>query len=137
MTTVTIYTDGACKGNPGPGGYAAILSAGPHQREITGGEPRTTNNRMELRAIIAGLEAITKPCSIVVVSDSSYAIGALTGNKIKKNADLITTTLQRIDALNAQGCTIKFEHVEGHAGHPLNEQADRLASLAALAQKGA
>ena len=96
MKAVSIWTDGSCSNNPGPGGFAAILQCGEHTREITGGEPSTTNNRMELRAIVAGLEAIKAAAEITIYADSLYAIGAFTGNKINKNADLITAGLLKI-----------------------------------------
>jgi ribonuclease HI len=137
MKTVSIYTDGACKDNPGPGGFAAILQWGEHTYEITGGEPHTTNNRMELRAIVAGLEAIKAPWHITVYTDSQYAIGAFTGNKINKNGDLITAGLLKIEAIKKMGGTVTFQHVYGHAGDPLNKRCDKLARAQAIAQKGA
>ena len=127
MKQVSIYTDGSCSNNPGPGGFAAILQCGEHTREITGGEPSTTNNRMELRAIVAGLEAIKAAAEITIYADSLYAIGAFTGNKINKNADLITAGLLKIEAIKAMGGTVTFQHVNGHAGDPLNERCDKLA----------
>jgi ribonuclease HI len=136
MKTVSIYTDGACKGNPGPGGFAAILKCEDHTRELTGSEPHTTNNRMELRAILAGLAAITRPAEIVVYSDSLYATGALTGNKIKANADLICEGFVQLARIRKLGGTVDFQHVNGHAGDPLNARADKLASNAAILQKG-
>jgi ribonuclease HI len=136
MKTVSIYTDGACKDNPGPGGFAAILQWGEHTHEITGGEPHTTNNRMELRAIVAGLEAIKAACDITVYTDSQYAIGAFTGNKIKKNADLISAGLLKIDAIKAMGGSVTFQHVNGHAGDPLNERCDKLARQQTAIMKG-
>ena len=127
MKAVSIWTDGSCSNNPGPGGFAAILQCGEHTREITGGEPSTTNNRMELRAIVAGLEAIKAAAEITIYADSLYAIGAFTGNKINKNADLITAGLLKIEAIKAMGGTVTFQHVNGHAGDPLNERCDKLA----------
>jgi ribonuclease HI len=137
MKQVSIYTDGSCSNNPGPGGFAAILSYEEHTREIAGGEPSTTNNRMELRAIVAGLEAIKAACDITIYSDSQYAIGAFTGNKIKKNADLITAGLLKIEALKNMGGTVTFQHVNGHAGDPLNERCDKLAHQQTAIMKGA
>ncbi len=128
-TDITIYTDGACSGNPGPGGYAAILVAtdasGRILRElpVTGGEPDTTNNRMELRAAIAGLSALTKPGPVTVVSDSEYLVNTMTkGWKRKKNQDLWA----ELDALAAIH-DITWQYVRGHTGHPYNERCDRLA----------
>lgn len=132
MKTVTIHTDGACKGNPGPGGFAAILSCDDHTREIVGGEPRTTNNRMELRAIIAGLAAITKPAAITIYSDSQYAIGAFSGNKAKANFDLIGEGIVHLARIRKLGGSVTFQHVNGHAGDPLNERCDKLASAQAI-----
>ena len=148
MKTVTIYADGSCSGNPGPGGFAAILSCPgdlmspghmceEHTREIAGGEPNTTNNRMELRAIVAGLEAIKSACDITIYTDSQYAIGAFTGNKIKKNTDLISAGLLKITAIKNMGGTVTFQHVNGHAGDPLNERCDKLARAQTAIQKGA
>jgi ribonuclease HI len=136
MKQVSIYTDGSCSGNPGPGGYAAILQCGQngfdeHTRELAGGEPITTNNRMELRAIVAGLEAIKAAAEITIYTDSLYAIGAFSGNKVKKNADLISAGLLKIQAIKNMGGTVTFQHVNGHAGDverfDLNERCDKLA----------
>jgi ribonuclease HI len=149
MKAVSIWTDGSCSNNPGPGGFAAILQCGEHTREIAGGEPNTTNNRMELRAIIAGLEAIKAAAEITVYTDSQYAIGAFTGNKINKNADLITAGLLKIQAIKNMGGTVTFQHVNGHAGDtctcgcpqgkcrcPLNERCDKLARQQTAIMKG-
>jgi ribonuclease HI len=136
MKQVSIYTDGSCSNNPGPGGFAAILQCGEHTREIAGGEPNTTNNRMELRAIVAGLEAIKAAAEITIYADSLYAIGAFTGNKINKNADLITAGLLKIEAIKKMGGTVTFQHVNGHAGDPLNERCDKLARQQTAIVKG-
>ena len=136
MKQVSICTDGSCSNNPGPGGFATILSCDEHTREITGGEPSTTNNRMELRAIVAGLEAIKAAATITIYSDSLYAIGAFTGNKINKNADLITAGLLKIQAIKNMGGTVTFQHVNGHAGDPLNERCDKLARQQTAIMKG-
>jgi ribonuclease HI len=142
MPTLFAYTDGACSGNPGPGGWGAILVArdGPatlRERELSGGEPLTTNNRMELMAAIAALEALDRPSAITVVTDSAYVKDGITtwihgwkrnGWQRKgglKNADL----WQRLDAATARH-TITWEWVRGHAGHPENERADALARAA-------
>jgi len=133
MRTVTIYTDGACRGNPGPGGWAAVLTCDEHVRELAGAEPQTTNNRMELQAIVRGLAAIRKPCEITVLSDSRYAIGALTGNKNKTNLDLIGEAQLHVSRIGALGGRVRFSHVNGHAGCPLNERCDQLAREQAAA----
>ncbi len=139
---VQIATDGACKGNPGPGGWGAIVRMGTHEKELSGGDPQTTNNRMELMAAIAGLNALTKPCRVTLSTDSRYVMDGLTkwikgwqrngwrtaDKKPVKNADLWQ------DLLNAaKPHRIEWLWVKGHSGHPENERADRLASDAARA----
>lgn len=120
---VEMYTDGACSGNPGPGGWCAILRWNGHERVVSGGEPSTTNNRMELTAVIEGLLCLKKPCKVTVYTDSQYVIGLMTqGWKRKANLDLLSD----LDALCAVH-DVTFEYVRGHAGHPLNERADRIA----------
>lgn len=127
MRTVTIYTDGACRGNPGPGGWAAVLTCDEHVRELAGAELQTTNNRMELQAIVRGLAAIRKPCTITVFSDSKYAIGALTGNQARANLDLGGEAQLHVSRIATLGGRVSFEHVNGHAGNPQNERCDQLA----------
>lgn len=136
-----LYTDGACKGNPGPGGYAAILLSGGHRRELSGGYRKTTNNRMELMGVIAGLEALKRRCVVQVWTDSSYVRNAMEQgwavrwqangwmrNKKERaeNADL----WERLLMLCEQH-TVQFHWLRGHAGHPENERADQLAVAAA------
>jgi ribonuclease HI len=135
-TPVVIYTDGACSRNPGPGGWAAILTQGDHCREISGGEAVTTNNRMELMAAIAALEALKQPSHVELHTDSEYVMKGITqwihgwkrnGWKTKsrepvKNAEL----WQRLDEAR-QRHQINWQWVRGHAGHPENERADELA----------
>ena len=135
--TIEIYTDGACKGNPGRGGWGALLSMGDQEKEMFGGEPLTTNNRMEMMAVIAALEALKRPSVAVVYTDSQYvqkgisewihgwkARGWITAAKAPvKNADL----WKRLDAAT-QTHTIEWRWVKGHAGHPENERADALAN---------
>ena len=136
---IDIYTDGACRGNPGPGGWAALLRTGEHEREISGAEPLTTNNRMELTAVIRALEALKRPVQARVYTDSEYvrrgitewltawkARGWRTANrKPVKNQDL----WQRLDELRARH-QIEWHWVPAHAGVPGNERVDRLANLA-------
>lgn len=135
---VIIHTDGACKGNPGPGGWGAVLQAGGgHEKELWGGEANTTNNRMELMAAIMALEALKRPCKVELHTDSKYVMqgiiewmrgwkarGWLTADKKPvKNADL----WQRLDAARLRH-DVKWRWVKGHAGHELNERADGLAN---------
>ncbi len=121
----TIVVDGSCSGNPGPGGWAAILLHGEAEKVISGGAVRTTNNRMELTAVVAALQALTRPCEVVVVTDSEYVRLALTDGKMKANGDLVEEARQL-----AAGHCIEVQRVSGHAGHALNERADRLAVAA-------
>ncbi|WP_421751401.1 ribonuclease HI [Croceimicrobium sp.] len=133
---IHLYTDGAAKGNPGPGGYGIVLEAGPHRKELSGGFRRTTNNRMELLAVIVGLEALKKPGQQVrVVSDSKYVVDAINkgwlrswiqkGFKGKKNIDLWKRLIPML-----QKHQVQFQWVKGHNDHPQNERCDRLAVAA-------
>ena len=121
---IYLYTDGAASGNPGPGGYGAILRCAGHEKELCGGFARTTNNRMELLAVIKGLEAIRwEGAEVHVFSDSTYVVNTVTqGWKRKKNHDLWA----QFDALAAR-FHLEFTWIKGHAGHPENERCDRLA----------
>ncbi|MFN3931461.1 MAG: ribonuclease HI [Brevundimonas sp.] len=138
MSHVIIHTDGACKGNPGPGGWGAILqTGGGHEKELWGGEPLTTNNRMELTAAIMALEALSRPCRVDLHTDSKYVMDGITSwihgwkargwktadKKPVKNEDL----WKRLDAARARH-EVKWHWVKGHAGHELNERADGLAN---------
>ncbi len=134
---VEIYTDGAAQGNPGPGGYGVILKYGSHAKELSGGYRLTTNNRMELMAVIAGLEALTKDRQdVLVVSDSKYVVDAVEkgwlfdwvkkGFKGKKNKDL---WLRFLDSYNKHN--VRFEWIRGHNNHPYNERCDEMAVAAA------
>lgn len=141
---VELFTDGACLGNPGPGGWGALLRSGTHEKELSGGEPLTTNNRMELMAAIAGLEALKRPCTVALTTDSQYvkqgveewmarwrANGWRTSDrKPVKNQDL----WERLAAALASH-RVSWHWVKGHAGHAENERADVLAREAALAYK--
>lgn len=137
MTEVEIYTDGACRGNPGPGGWGVWMVSGPHEKELFGGESNTTNNRMELTAVITALRALKRPCRVVLHTDSQYvqkgisewivgwkARGWRTADKKPvKNADL----WQELDEATRRH-DIRWRWVKGHAGHEGNERADRLAN---------
>lgn len=136
--TIEIFTDGACKGNPGPGGWGVILRSGAHVKELHGGEWSTTNNRMELTAVIKGLGALTRRCKVKLWTDSQYVQKGISAwiidwkrrgwrtadKKPVKNVDL----WQQLDALAAQH-DVEWLWVKGHAGHPENERADQLANL--------
>lgn len=137
MKRVALFTDGACRGNPGPGGWGVLLRYGDHERELYGGEAATTNNRMELRAAIEGLKALREPCEVTLTTDSTYVMKGLTewlpgwkargwrtaARKPVKNAEL----WQALDA-EAQRHHVHWEWVKGHSGHEGNERADALAN---------
>jgi ribonuclease HI len=139
---VTIYTDGACSGNPGPGGWGAILQFGDTTKELNGGEAHTTNNRMELMAAIAALEALKRPCAVDLHTDSQYLRNGImtwihgwkkngwrtSDKKLVKNVDL----WKRLDEALAHH-KIQWHWVKGHAGHPMNERADELARAGIVA----
>ena len=141
MKKVTIYTDGACSGNPGPGGYGAVLQYGQNRKELSGGFRKTTNNRMELLGVIAGLDALKDPCRVTIYSDSRYIVDAVNKgwarrwkangwrrNKKEKalNPDLWDRLLTLLDTHDTE-----FRWVKGHAGNAGNERADALAVAAA------
>ena len=138
MADIIIYTDGACSGNPGPGGWGAILVHGENRKELSGGEPETTNNRMELQAAIEALGALKRPCTVAVYTDSVYVRDGITkwiqgwqrngwrtaAKKPVKNVELwqaLQAALQQHD--------VDWHWVKGHAGHPENERADELARI--------
>lgn len=139
MKDVEIFTDGACKGNPGPGGWGALLRWNGRERELSGAEPETTNNRMELTAAIRGLQALTQRCSVRLTTDSEYLKNGITqwmekwkrnnwrtaGKSPVKNVDL----WQELDQVCAEH-EIEWCWVRGHSGHPENERADALANAA-------
>jgi ribonuclease HI len=136
VPAVQIFTDGACSGNPGPGGWGAVLRAGNTEKELSGGEPETTNNRMELMAAISALEALKRPCTVEIYTDSNYVKEGITrwihnwrrngwrtaDRKPVKNAEL----WQRLDTLMGSH-KVNWHWVRGHAGHVENERADQLA----------
>ncbi len=134
---VEIFTDGACSGNPGPGGYGAILRYGEHIKELSGGEEQTTNNRMELTAVITALEALKEPCLVVLTTDSKYVVDGIekgwakswreNGWKKKDKKPALNPDLwgKLLDLLEVH--EVKFNWVKGHAGHPENERCDELA----------
>ena len=142
---VEIFTDGACKGNPGPGGWGALIRSGARERELSGGENPSTNNRMELMAAIEALNALTKPCRVELTTDSNYVRDGITkwihgwrkngwktaDRKPVKNAELWQALLEA-----SARHQISWHWVKGHAGHPENERADLLACAAAEAQRG-
>ena len=140
MTSVTLYSDGASKGNPGPGGYGTIVSftdskGEVHELELTEGFKETTNNRMELLGVIKGLESLNRPCEVLVISDSKYVVDAFNEHWVDswlktgwkkgtvKNIDLWERLLKAMEPHK-----VKYQWVKGHAGHPENERCDRLAS---------
>ena len=142
LPQVEIFTDGACKGNPGPGGWGVVLRMGQVEKELSGGEALTTNNRMEMIAVVEALRALKRPCAVTLCTDSRYVLDGLTkwvhgwqkngwraaDKKAVKNADLWQAML-----VAAKPHTITWQWVKGHAGHPGNERADKLASDAAVA----
>lgn len=137
MKQVQVFTDGACSGNPGPGGWGAVLRFGDKERELCGGADNTTNNRMELTAAIEGLRALNEPCEVVLTTDSTYVKDGITrwlanwkkngwktaAKKAVKNQDL----WQELD-LQTSRHSVQWQWVKGHSGHPENERADALAN---------
>jgi ribonuclease HI len=141
MKQVTVYTDGACAGNPGPGGWAAILKYNRHRRELSGGFRRTTNNRMELTAVIRALEALREPCAVTLFSDSEYVVNGITRGwavkwraagwkrprgKLTPNWELWQRLLELCERHE-----VRMRWVEGHAGNEENERCDEMATAAA------
>lgn len=145
MKHVEIFTDGACKGNPGPGGWGAILRLGHHEKELSGSEPQTTNNRMELTATIRALEALKEPCQVTLHTDSRYVIDGITswvfgwqrnGWKTAAKKPVLNADLWQELIAAVKRHKVEWVWVKGHDGHPENERADTLASDAAKAAAG-
>jgi ribonuclease HI len=141
MKKITLYCDGACSGNPGPGGFGVILAYGDHAKELSAGFADTTNNRMELRGVITGLEQLKEPCEITVVTDSQYVVNGIEKGwarswkangwrKKDKQKALNTDLWQQLLDLCAKH-TVKFQWIRGHNGHVQNERCDQLAVAAA------
>lgn len=137
LKQIELFTDGACSGNPGPGGYGAILRYNGHEKELSGGEGSTTNNRMELTAAIVGLESLKEPCQVTLYSDSKYLIDAITQRWVykwkangwmrnKKDPALNPDLWERL-LIQLERHQVSFIWVKGHAGHPENERCDALA----------
>lgn len=142
MKHVQIFTDGACKGNPGKGGWGTLLRMGEVEKELSGSERETTNNRMELMAAIKGLEALKQPCQITLHTDSRYVLDGITkwvfgwqkkGWKTADNKPVKNEDLWRALIAAARPHKIEWVWVKGHGGHPENERVDKLASNAAIA----
>ena len=145
MKHIEIFTDGACKGNPGPGGWGAILRMGEHEKELSGSERETTNNRMELMAAIRALQALNQPCRVTLHTDSRYVLDGITrwifgwqkngwrtaNRKPVKNGDLWQELVEAV-----RQHQVEWVWVKGHDGHPENERVDKLASDAAHSARG-
>ncbi|KUO55170.1 MAG: hypothetical protein APF78_04600 [Sphingomonadales bacterium BRH_c3] len=145
MKQVVIFTDGACKGNPGPGGWGAILRMGRHEKEMSGGEAETTNNRMEMTAVIKALGALNEPCKVALYSDSKYVVEGITkwvggwqkrGWKTAAKKPVLNEDLWRELIEAAARHDVTWHWIKAHNGHPENERADRLASDEADARNG-
>ena len=139
MKQIEIFTDGACSGNPGPGGWGAVLRYGSYEKEISGGEPDTTNNRMEMTAVIQALKALKEPCAVTLTTDSKYIVDSITkkwvygwqkrGWKKSDGSPALNADLWKEILLLLETHQVSFVWVKGHAGHPENERCDRLAVM--------
>lgn len=137
MKTVEIFTDGACSGNPGAGGYGVVLRYGTHEKELSGGAEQTTNNRMELTGVIVALSALREPCKVILTTDSKYVADSVTKKWVynwqkknwirSKNEPVPNTDLWKQLLSLLEKHEVTFNWVKGHAGHPENERCDRLA----------
>ena len=145
MKHVEIFTDGACKGNPGPGGWGALLRMGHHEKELSGSDRATTNNRMELLGAIRALQALAEPCRVTLHSDSKYVLDGITrwihgwqrnGWRTAARKQVLNADLWRELAEAEAPHTVEWVWVKGHDGHPENERVDALASAAAEAARG-
>lgn len=144
MKPIMLYTDGACLGNPGPGGWASILIYGDHIKELSGGEPQSTNNRMELMGVIAGLRQLKTPCAVTIITDSKYVLQGFTewmpgwirkGWKTADNKPVKNVDLWQALAETAKTHQLTWKWVKGHSGNQYNERADVLAVAAAQAMR--
>ena len=142
MKKIELYTDGACSGNPGPGGWGAVMIYGKHRREYSGGEIQTTNNRMEMTGVIEGLKRLTEPCEVTIYTDSKYVLQGFTewlpgwikkGWKTASNQPVKNVELWQALAAAAKPHKLTWQWVKGHNGHELNERADTLAVEASKA----
>ena len=140
LTAVTLVTDGSCLGNPGPGGWAALLQCGPVERVLTGSDPSTTNNRMELQAVLAGLRTLRRPCQVTLITDSQLVAKGLTewvvrwqqnGWRTTKRTPVENRDLWEALVAAQTPHILTVQHVRGHSGHPLNERVNTLAQAAA------
>ena len=141
MKNVNIYTDGACRGNPGRGGWGAVLVYGATEKELSGGDPLTTNNRMELSAVIAALSALKEPCEVTLTTDSQYVVNAIEKGWLenwRKNnwrksdrGEVLNVDLWKELLTLLETHSVSFVWVKGHNGHPYNERCDRLATAVA------
>ncbi len=146
FTPVTLYTDGSCKGNPGPGGWGVVMQSGASKKELHGGERQTTNNRMEMMAVIQGLQALKKPCAVTIFADSQYVLKGIQewlpgwkarGWKTASKEPVKNEDLWRIldDLVHKGPHKITWHWVKGHAGDPGNERADALANMGCVAHQ--
>jgi ribonuclease HI len=140
LSEVTLVTDGSCLGNPGPGGWAALLQCGPAERVLTGSDPATTNNRMELQAVLAGLRTLRRPCQVTLITDSQLVAKGITewvarwqqnGWRTTKRTPVENRDLWEALVAAQTPHILTVQHVRGHSGHPLNERVNTLAQAAA------
>lgn len=144
MKQVNMYTDGSCLGNPGPGGWCCLMRSGGHERVLKGADPQTTNNRMEIQAVLSGLQSLTEPCEVTVYSDSQYVLKAMSewlpgwvrnGWKNSQKKPVANADQWKEMQIELQRHTIITSWVKGHAGHPENEFCDQVANEEAYAAR--